>query len=284
MLDRNDKEFITLRKVLDGLMKERARKGLTKPKQSRSVTLNEEEQFWQSGVFNTSTPQGLFNSLFYYIGVRFALRGGTEMYDLQVDQFRLETKDGIERLTFTENASKTNSGGLRDRNYVPKKVEAAHDPEIGDKCVVKLFKLYMTRRDTSNPSMWQKPITNPRTDGKWYGNQRVGIHTCQKKMKEFATAIGSKGLTNHSMRRTAATRLARAGFDDKSVRSVTGHRSSALEAYKEQDDGQIAQIGRALATGSSFSNTEANINVTSSPSMNITMNNCTVYISQKPPQ
>lgn len=281
--DRADKDFLTMRKVLDGLMKKKAREGVAKTKQARSVTLQEEETLWNSGVFDTSTPQGLFNSLFYYVGMRFALRGGSELYGLQINQFRLEMKDGIERLIYSENASKTNNGGLRDRRYVPKQVEALCDFDIGDRCVVKLFKLYMTKRDCSLPSMWLKPLVNPRDGAKWFGNQRVGIHTCQKKIKEFGQAIGSTGITNHSMRRTAVTRLVKAGFDDQTVRSVTGHRSSALEAYKERDDSQVAEIGRALASGQRttlVNNTEANISVSAAPSMNITMHNCTVYLSK----
>ena len=53
------------------------------------ITLDEEQHFWESGVFNTQTPEGLLNAVFYYNGVNFVLRGGEEHRSLKLSQFVL---------------------------------------------------------------------------------------------------------------------------------------------------------------------------------------------------
>ena len=51
--------------------------GLTR-KQGEVITLREEEQLLEKGVFGDSQPQQLLDTLVYLFGIHFALRGGNE--------------------------------------------------------------------------------------------------------------------------------------------------------------------------------------------------------------
>ena len=230
-------------------MKERSRLGIgtTTKRKARSITFDEEDKFWEAKVFHINTPIGLSNATFYYIGLRFALRGGQEIYSLTTNNFSLEERDGIQRLVYRESTSKNNGGGLKDKKFQAKTVEVLRDDELGDRCVVRLYTLYIEKRsNVGQDFLWVKPIPKPQT--KWFSSQRLGVHTCQRKLKNFASEVSLEGrLTNHSMRRTSASRMARGGLNHRAIQSVTGHHSSAFLEYVEQDDTDIVSISRSIA-------------------------------------
>ena len=47
-------------------------------KHAETISVDEENQLWDRGVLNTTTPRGLQNAVFYVIGKMFCLRGGQE--------------------------------------------------------------------------------------------------------------------------------------------------------------------------------------------------------------
>ena len=74
-----------------------------------------EERLWDLGLLGDHTPQLLLDTLFYYTGLYFALRGGEEHRRLRHDpaQIKLfEPVTGDSYLEYTEDISKTNQGGL----------------------------------------------------------------------------------------------------------------------------------------------------------------------------
>ena len=53
--------------------------------------------------------------------------------------------------------------------------------------------------------------------------------------------------TNHSLRRSSATRLFQAVVDKKIIREITGHKSDTLDKYAVTSDAQKTEISRILA-------------------------------------
>ena len=81
------------------------------------------KRLWKSGVLNSDTPEGLVNSVFYYNGINFVLRGGQEHRNLCLVQFsfRYETDLDIpdkmlEYVDYVEFGSKNCPGGRNLEN------------------------------------------------------------------------------------------------------------------------------------------------------------------------
>ena len=66
-------------------------------------------------------------------------------------------------------------------------------------------------------------------------------------MRDMLKDAGLDGFfTNHSLRRTAAMRLFRAGQNVKLIKEVTGHVSNAVEKYEMTSDQQCMDISSIL--------------------------------------
>lgn len=208
---------------------------------SRSISLEEEERFWDLGLMGTDNPRALLRSLFYYVGLHFGLRGGKELYSLEKKNFTLEERHGQKHLVYTEMISKTNAGGLAHLKVKPKSIEVRANLQRGERCLVYLYEKYMSRCDNPEEHLWCQPIPKPACSRKWYSRQRVGIHKCENMVKSMAREAGMTGrITNHSVRKTVATRLTKRGVDHAVIRKITGHRSEAgLAPYQEVDSEQI---------------------------------------------
>lgn len=63
--------------------------------------------------------------------------------------------------------------------------------------------------------------------------------------------------TNHSLRATAATRLYGAGVDEQLVTEKTGHRSSAIRAYKRTSEEQQQSVSDLIQKQSTVSASES---------------------------
>lgn len=255
--DRANNDYYTFRKVLDGIMKRRTRDGVgLEHKIAKEISSSEEDFFWESNAFSLESPRGLLNTVFYYTGLRLQLRGGREMYDLCRAKIKIEHRGERKWLIYQEFGSKAASGGLRDRKSQPKTVEVPEDSALGERCLVRIVELYLSKCDDSVQHFFCRPIDNPKFDGKWFSTQRLGINYCKGMLKKISQRAGISGnVTNHSMRRTGISRLSHAGFDDQKIATISGHRSNAIQVYKTVKDAEKEAMGRA-ATCKMTSTTE----------------------------
>jgi hypothetical protein len=75
----------------------------------------------------------------------------------------------------------------------------------------------------------------PKPNGQiWYYKKAAGRETLGNVVKNIMKNAGFEGyFTNHSLRRSCATRLYHAGFPEQVIQETTGHRSSdGIKAYK----------------------------------------------------
>ena len=63
-LDKNDATFATFQTALDNVFKN-LRVG-SKARHTESISVEEENRLWDSGVINTRTPLGLLRAIIYY--------------------------------------------------------------------------------------------------------------------------------------------------------------------------------------------------------------------------
>ena len=72
-LDRNDARFKKLRGTCDTVFRGLHEAGVGVQKKSAQVfTRDDEDKFWDTGTFNTASPQGLQNAVYFFMWARCA--------------------------------------------------------------------------------------------------------------------------------------------------------------------------------------------------------------------
>ena len=76
------------------------------------ITLEEENKLWSMGILGTHSPKSLLNTVFFYFGKIFMLRGVEEHFSLQFGQLVRQTAPV--HYTYYEHGSKNHQGGIAD--------------------------------------------------------------------------------------------------------------------------------------------------------------------------
>ena len=121
------------------------------------------------------------------------------------------------------------------RNLKERDTEKLMFERPGDaSCPVASFEKYISKLNPRCDALFRRPKTNFIADSNcWYDNMAVGKNTLGNKMKVIsAEAKCSSVYTNHCVRATAVTALARGGTEHQDICSVTGHkRVDSLHSY-----------------------------------------------------
>ena len=184
----------------------------------------------------------------YLLGVNLALRAGDEHYALRrpggcvSSQLSFEYNDLKMRcLVYCEDTvTKTNKGGLLDMKKERKVVWIK--PNMNDwtqhpvRIVEKYFNLLLT--EGAKPNLYLQSLKKPRPNC-WYSSTPIGINNLRKVVSTMLRDAGLNGFfTNHSLRRTCATRLFQSGESVKIIKEITGHISDSVHNYQTTSDAQ----------------------------------------------
>ena len=238
--------FAVFRRCLDAEMKDSTRKGVslqTKKSDKEAVTDEEEEKFWSAGLFGSATAKTLLDTIYFYNGKLFGLRGG-EHRNICVNNFSL----GPNEITFEENMSKTFHGGITDLKYVPRRVRhVCHSPgEEHDRCLVKLYQLYIGLVETlakKKDAFYFRPSSKKLS----FENSPVGINELNSILPNLCESVGIKKKTAHCLRVTCVSKLFNSGVEEKLIRERTGHSSNALFAYEKTSEEKVSHVSSLLA-------------------------------------
>ena len=252
-------EFISVKTVLDNIMKERALDNIgTVKRKAEVISVEYENELWRQNVLGEDTPDKLRQTVLFMVGIHCGLRAGDEHYDLRRDapgknsQFSFQRNSKGQRcVVYTEDTvTKTNDGGLASLRKERKVVWMYPSSDV-TKCPVRLFDKYVSLcppilsvKQKSNFYLRSMERPNP---GQWYTKQVVGQNTLRQTVKEMLKSAKLDGyFTNHSLRRTGTTRLFQAGIDRKLVKEFTGHRSDAVDQYQITSDRQREVISKVI--------------------------------------
>ncbi|KAJ3661308.1 hypothetical protein Zmor_005708 [Zophobas morio] len=252
-------------------------------------------------IYNEDTPDGLQKMFFYVAGLELAWRG-CEGVNVTIKHFKEESDNcGLPtgRIEYNCIFSKTAQGGshkLTDSKWLATNTT---DPRI---CPVRLYKKMLSKRGkhittdrlflTPNPA-WREPSSVG-----WFKNSPVGRNEMGKWTRTAAEEIGidikKKKISNHSLRSTAVSQLAKAGVGEEQLIKITGHANTfSIKPYLQLDGDhhyQMIDKLRANSTAMEESNNKStncapsalvqmskNI-VTTSPSTQTPVNyyNCTI--------
>ena len=244
----NDREFVTLRNVLDTLFRKLHSKGIgTSTKKTPVLADDDEEQLWASGVLNPETPQGLLNCIFFLNGRNSCLRGGIEHRELKLSQFTRElvTINGRHkvRYTYTEYVSKNRAGGLKQLKQENKVVHQYESANI-ERCHVLLLDKYISKLPEEakrKDLFYLRPRTVKPKDhtSPWFTASPIGRHSLSTMMQRMSEeARLETKFTNHSLRAYGVTKLFKANVSEK-LMERSGHQSlEGVRKYERTDANQ----------------------------------------------
>jgi integrase len=204
-----DPQFAAIKLVLDAEMKRLRSCGIGVMKKQVDV-INEscENSMWANNILGGDNPHQLLHTMIYLLGVNLVLRGRLEHRQLQWNNF--EMRENV--IVCRENVSKCNAGGIKGRKMRGKIVEIHKNTTDTLRCPILLFKKYSSLcpsdRDPDSP-FYLTPLKNFSATT-WYSKVPVGINTIAKATTTLMQRANVEGFfTNHSLRRTAITRMYR---------------------------------------------------------------------------
>ncbi|KAJ3651303.1 hypothetical protein Zmor_017353 [Zophobas morio] len=225
-------------------------------------------------IYNEDTPDGLQKMFFYVAGLELAWRG-CEGVNVTIKHFKEESDNcGLPtgRIEYNCIFSKTAQGGshkLTDSKWLATNTT---DPRI---CPVRLYKKMLSKRGkhittdrlflTPNPA-WREPSSVG-----WFKNSPVGRNEMGKWTRTAAEEIGidikKKKISNHSLRSTAVSQLAKAGVGEEQLIKITGHANTfSIKPYLQLDGDHHYQMIDKLRANSTAMEESNNKSTNCAPS------------------
>ncbi|XP_063907795.1 uncharacterized protein LOC135125937 [Zophobas morio] len=216
---------------------------------------------------------------FYVAGLELAWRG-CEGVNVTIKHFKEESDNcGLPtgRIEYNCIFSKTAQGGshkLTDSKWLATNTT---DPRI---CPVRLYKKMLSKRGkhittdrlflTPNPA-WREPSSVG-----WFKNSPVGRNEMGKWTRTAAEEIGidikKKKISNHSLRSTAVSQLAKAGVGEEQLIKITGHANTfSIKPYLQLDGDHHYQMIDKLRANSTAMEESNNKSTNCAPSALVQM-------------
>ena len=236
------------------------------------ISNEQEDTLWSKGVLGNDNPKQLMNTLFFYAGKLFGLRGGKEQRELEWGkQIKLMYTEQGEILVYKSLYAKNFTGGLKQKDIHPKEVKVFPNNDNEKRCFVKLYKQYARLRPQSKKSsaFYLKPKIKYTTDC-WYDDVPVGHNSLDVMVKNICEEGGLSGgnFVNHSLKKTAATSLK--NCSEAQRRAITGNRSNSQSIYEIVTNDDFKETSKILY-GSTFASTSAAVTSSAYSNENIVL-------------
>lgn len=245
-------EFSGYRTALDTRMKELHADGVGVTVNSSEPVLKKEElKFWDTGVFNLETSEGLSNAVFFYNGKLFGFRGHQEHIDAKAEQFLISVnlENGVRYVKYTPHSRKNSQGGLKNRR-VNRDPIVHYEQNDRDTSLVELYVKYLSLIPSVG-TLYKKPMpgrdenNNPK-----FSSGNIPQSMIKSMVKRFYDEAGidteGRKITNHSARVTMCTALYNDKFSDKAVMSRSKHSSNAVHQYQREQFSILNDISNCL--------------------------------------
>ena len=218
-------------------------------KRAQVITPDIQQQLWRMGVLGFHSPEALLNTVFFFNGQNFCLRGVQEHYNLCFTQIQYATNP--ERYIYHEFGSKNHPGDINDTStgkIIPIVATGNHN------CHVNILNFYLSKvpknvRDRGGPFYLSPLPFTPTGQRAWFFDDRLSLSKLKGLLKKMCKDAHVEGnFTNHSLRATGATLLFDAGVPEMIVQKRTGHRSlDALRTYERVTPRQELEVAKILS-------------------------------------
>ncbi|XP_074493003.1 uncharacterized protein LOC141768526 isoform X1 [Sebastes fasciatus] len=171
--------------------------------QKQAITRSDLRKLYESSVFNTDTPFGLLNKVWFETCMYFCTRGRENQRELEEDSFGLAVdEDGRKFVYFkalgpyhkSRSAAWTKKRPDADEDTLPRMYETGSDP-----CPYASFVRYVSKRNPLCRAFFQRPRDHCcASDMTWYENKAIGKNLLGTRMQMLSRAAKlSKTYTNH---------------------------------------------------------------------------------------
>lgn len=171
--------------------------------QKQAITRSDLRKLYDSPVFNTDTPFGLLNKVWFETCMYFCTRGRENQRELEEDSFGLAAdEDGRKFVYFkalgpyhkSRSAALTKKRTDTDEDTLPRMYETGTD-----QCPYASFLLYVSKRNPLCRAFFQRPRDHCCFgDVTWYENKAIGKNLLGTRMQMLSRAAKlSKTYTNH---------------------------------------------------------------------------------------
>ena len=188
-------------------------------------------------------PVRFCQKVWFLICYHFCLRGRELQAFLRAEDLQVVEETGSYITLSTSFASKTSrQGGTSGSDEVS-------IGRIQAESQVKSVKLLLSKLDKGCPRNFQMAKKRVRADDEvWYTGQPLGKNTMASMMKRISEKASlSRYFTNHSVRATCITKLAKAGVPDSVIMATSGHRRpESLLSYNRHSEVQKKRTAAIL--------------------------------------
>ncbi|MGH0133412.1 UNVERIFIED_CONTAM: hypothetical protein FKN15_029669 [Acipenser sinensis] len=171
--------------------------------QKQAIARADLRKLYTSSVFNTSTPFGLLNKVWFETCMYFCTRGRENQRELEEDSFGLAVdEDGRKFVYFkalgpyhkSRSASWTKKRTVSDEENLPRMYETGTEF-----CPYASFVKYISKRNPLCKAFFQRPRDHcSESDMTWYENKAIGKNLLGTRMQMLSRAAKlSKTYTNH---------------------------------------------------------------------------------------
>ncbi|XP_063747680.1 uncharacterized protein LOC134869730 [Eleginops maclovinus] len=171
--------------------------------QKQAITRSDLRKLYDSSVFNTETPFGLLNKVWFETCMYFCTRGRENQRELEEDSFGLAVdEDGRKFVYFkalgpyhkSRSAAWTRKRPDSDEDTLPRMYETG-----SEQCPYASFVRYVSKRNPLCRAFFQRPRDHCcASDMTWYENKAIGKNLLGTRMQMMSRAAKlSKTYTNH---------------------------------------------------------------------------------------
>ena len=256
----SDPIFKTANKSLNAKLKKIKECGTSKVKHHSSISTEDIQKCYDSGIFGDDSPISLLRVNWFNISLYFCRRGRENQRKLTKNSFIFKTDaNNVEYVEMAEQEkTKNHPGGLSD------KADEA-DPKMfstGEThCPVQYLKKLIRVLNPGEEALFQRPKRRfCANDDIWFDRAPLGVNTLGNMMKEISVAAKlSQIYTNHCIRATSVTLLDRAGIPVHRIMQVSGHRNDgSVKVYCERQTlQQQKQCSEILAKQTEIASTDS---------------------------
>ena len=147
--------------------------------------------------------------------------------------------------------------------------------------------------NTDRMFLTPNPFWNKIQNAVWYKNSPVGVNEIGKWVKSLAIVTGldikRRKISNHSVRSSAVSALAKAGVEEQQLMKITGHQNvNSIKPYLQLDDEHHKSIINKIRNNSvnQVNNTVNDKTISGASCLlqnctNVTFSNCTFNVTDK---
>lgn len=171
--------------------------------QKQAITRSDLRKLYESSVFDTNTPYGLLNKVWFEICMYFCTRGRENQRELQEDSFGLAVDEDGRKFVYFKALGPYHKS--RSALWTKKRPDAEEETlprmyETGTElCPYASFVRYVSKRNRSCRAFFQRPRDHCcASDLTWYENKAIGKNLLGTRMQMLSrSAKLSKTYTNH---------------------------------------------------------------------------------------